>query len=453
MRYNLNSNLHDKLGNYLDHNTEYFRLYLKLIEENKLTQIKHIDGYQIHHIIPRSFTKIDKLPTDNSKSNLVNLKIRDHFIAHYLLWKCSKREYKTVSAWAYIMMCNLCKAKIEQDPYYNSELYEKAINEKPTNVLRDPDYYNERFKKEGCKIILLDRDDNKMTWKCCVCGTEWKSCSTNHFLTSKKPLCPKCKLHYGKDEVFVSVFCILNNKAYWSVYKIAPPSMGTITDTFIRTQVLRIRNVTKLKILKIFSTKEFSYEDIIFYYKNKFGEDRCGLNRKVIKWPFDLILCNALNFLIKHNLMSFTTLNNIYKDNAAGKLKKCNNHYKLDQPKPFYRPNEIAVVCDDLDIYGYLSELAQKQNCTTSNIRNTLLNLKKQGYDVNFFNPESTVCEFIKEVYYRYDWEDVLTRLAIVFRKMDELNPERKKEHHPELFGQEELSGVTVHHDTYPASR
>lgn len=70
----------------------------------------------------------------------------------------------------------------------------------------------------------------------------------------------------------------------------------------------------------------------------------------------------------------------------------------------------------------------------------------------NYILLNRTFHQVIHEIY-RYDWEDVLTRLAIVFRKMDELNPERKKEHHPELFGQEELSGVTVHHDTYPASK
>ena len=74
-------------------------------------------------------------------------------------------------------------------------------------------------------------------------------------------------------------------------------------------------------------------------------------------------------------------------------------------------------------------------------------NYSNIGNQDNFITVNRRSHEIIHEIY-RYDWEEYLSRLAIVFRKMDELNPERKKEHQPELFGQEELSEVTVHLDT-----
>lgn len=40
----------------------------------------------------------------------------------------------------------------------------------------------------------------------------------------------------------------------------------------------------------------------------------------------------------------------------------------------------------------------------------------------NFVTLNKMFHEIIHEIY-RYDWQDVLARLAIVFRKMDELNP------------------------------
>lgn len=70
----------------------------------------------------------------------------------------------------------------------------------------------------------------------------------------------------------------------------------------------------------------------------------------------------------------------------------------------------------------------------------------------NYITLNRTFHRVIHEIY-RYDWQDVLARLAIVFRKMDELNPERKREHQPELFGQEELSGVQEHLDTSLVSK
>lgn len=70
----------------------------------------------------------------------------------------------------------------------------------------------------------------------------------------------------------------------------------------------------------------------------------------------------------------------------------------------------------------------------------------------NFVLLNRTFHEVIHEIY-RYDWEEVLARLAIVFRKMDELNPERKKVHQPELFDPKDSLEALEHQYTSQASK
>lgn len=59
--------------------SKYSRWYEALVTK---AQNRTIDGYvEKHHIIPRSFGG------SNSKTNLVNLTAREHYVAHALLWK------------------------------------------------------------------------------------------------------------------------------------------------------------------------------------------------------------------------------------------------------------------------------------------------------------------------------------------------------------------------------
>lgn len=60
-----------------------------------------------HHIIPRKYYKVNKLPLDNSEENLVNLSKYDHILAHYYLVLCSIPIYLQHSnAVAFVMLTN-----------------------------------------------------------------------------------------------------------------------------------------------------------------------------------------------------------------------------------------------------------------------------------------------------------------------------------------------------------
>lgn len=77
----------------------YIKHYNNLCESRKILNRSKSDGfyYELHHIIPRW------LKGSNSKDNLVLLTAREHFLAHYLLFKHYKDK---PSSAAFHMMCN-----------------------------------------------------------------------------------------------------------------------------------------------------------------------------------------------------------------------------------------------------------------------------------------------------------------------------------------------------------
>jgi len=94
----------------------YQKIYNDLIQSAKLRpDIPILNGYtEKHHILPKSMGGSDKL------DNLVNLTPREHFIAHWLLY----RIYKNSSmAYAFHMMCY---RNTDQIKYYNSYGYAEA---------------------------------------------------------------------------------------------------------------------------------------------------------------------------------------------------------------------------------------------------------------------------------------------------------------------------------------
>jgi hypothetical protein len=81
-------------------NKDYF-LRLNGFKNNNFLD-KYIDlfndtpevDFEKHHIIPRSYFKINHLPIDNSKENLRNLTYKNHYLAHYYLTKCTEGTLK-----------------------------------------------------------------------------------------------------------------------------------------------------------------------------------------------------------------------------------------------------------------------------------------------------------------------------------------------------------------------
>lgn len=112
---------------------EYLDKYCELIETNKDT--KRIKGKtHKHHIIPKSYYKINGLSVDNSPNNLVNLLFKEHILAHYYLALCASNiDFKYANELAFGYLTNNDKYPIKDNekdilinlPYYQT-LYEEG---------------------------------------------------------------------------------------------------------------------------------------------------------------------------------------------------------------------------------------------------------------------------------------------------------------------------------------
>ena len=90
-------NLKEKLlslGVFLDN--EYLDFYCTLIVNNKSTAIEKFKT-QKHHIIPKTYYKLNSLNIDNSCDNIVNLLYSDHILAHYYLCLCVDSTNKSLA--------------------------------------------------------------------------------------------------------------------------------------------------------------------------------------------------------------------------------------------------------------------------------------------------------------------------------------------------------------------
>lgn len=97
----------------------YQNNYELLIESAKSKKRKLGEScYEVHHIIPRSLGGLD------TEENLVILTPREHYLAHYLLWKISEGESKSKMAYAFYFMSNRDNCKI-----ISSRAYERAKKE------------------------------------------------------------------------------------------------------------------------------------------------------------------------------------------------------------------------------------------------------------------------------------------------------------------------------------
>ena len=118
---------------------KYLNKYCQLIAENKTTNYEKGKTHK-HHIIPKSYYKINNIPVDNSNNNLVNLLFKDHILAHYYLSLCSSNldfKYANELAFGYLTINNK---------------YPIADNEK--EVLNSLPYYQELY-EEGCKVRAI----------------------------------------------------------------------------------------------------------------------------------------------------------------------------------------------------------------------------------------------------------------------------------------------------------
>lgn len=134
-------------------NIFYKKRYDKFINSIKQLGERTFNEYtEIHHIIPRC------LKGTNNKSNLIELTLREHFLAHWLLWK-SYPEYLPLSS-AFLQMNNK-NSKVEQKKFQgriNSRTYQK-LKTAVYNKLSELNTDKVRLKDQTGNNIVLSKEE------------------------------------------------------------------------------------------------------------------------------------------------------------------------------------------------------------------------------------------------------------------------------------------------------
>lgn len=130
---------------------DFFISYVSLITIRQIHPSQK-DYTEKHHIIPRNYFIQLKTDIDNSKNNIIKLSFREHALAHYYLFKCTKDlKLKTSNAYAIRLIANnKSHDNIETniDKILNDEILEEirlkqSLEQK--NLWREQEYRDARI--------------------------------------------------------------------------------------------------------------------------------------------------------------------------------------------------------------------------------------------------------------------------------------------------------------------
>jgi hypothetical protein len=143
--------------------------------------------YEKHHILPRS------MGGDNSKENLVNLTAREHFLAHWLLWRMLRNRQ---TARAFFTMQKWRRSVLTER--FSSVAYEEARTEMrllgvsdETRQRMSKAFMGRKYSPETRNKMVISAKARKRTLKrisvvenCAECGaqfeTYFKDCSARY---------------------------------------------------------------------------------------------------------------------------------------------------------------------------------------------------------------------------------------------------------------------------------
>lgn len=129
----------------------YYRRYIKFIDSCKISEIT---GYtESHHIIPKS------LGGTNSKDNLVNLSARQHFLAHWMLWKAYDDKQMHDAFW---LMCNMSSSNQQRTYKINSKIYGRLKQQRSLLISKQMSMNNPSTKEEVKELRRIAAIGN--TW-------------------------------------------------------------------------------------------------------------------------------------------------------------------------------------------------------------------------------------------------------------------------------------------------
>lgn len=147
------------------HFQRYKKLMLKCINRGHLEKDKknHPGEIEYHHILPSSFWK-DSFNNKNKNQifidgtlpfNIIGLTVREHFIAHLMLWKAFPEAFNKAMLYAFWEFFNTRKeVSLTSRQYQNLKIeFSKTMSEKMKG--KNNPFYNKNHSKETLEILKL----------------------------------------------------------------------------------------------------------------------------------------------------------------------------------------------------------------------------------------------------------------------------------------------------------
>jgi len=251
-------------------NQHYYNRYVKFIEVINTKQDRILNYSENHHIIPRSMGGSDL------SNNLIKLTAREHFIAHWLLWKAYPSNFKL--AFAFWAMCNLPSNGRDyfeklNNHFKNSKIYEQLKTE--VSVKSSELHTN--------RVYVFDPIGDRMI---CLTKTQYKK-STLKFHTTgminvynkidgKSQWITSTEYQLRKDEFYTNVF----NAKYRYIDSDHNEHLLTKTEAInLKNMGIELKQLLNIKIKtidkngnkKLISSKKYNKEKHMHINKNKFS--------------------------------------------------------------------------------------------------------------------------------------------------------------------------------------
>ena len=199
----------------------YKDVYSSIVERSRDREIDPNCYYETHHILPSS------LGGDNSKSNLVKLTAREHFICHYLLTKIADNfADSSKMIWAFHFMCvDPIKDQERRKNAANYELARKLfVQNHPTKKIEVVDKIRKSVLTYYASEKYLSMREKSAKFVMCKCN------------------CGIAITYHGK-----SVGKFVNREHYFNYIKsdLKPPTSDKTRKKQSNAASLRLRNMTE----------------------------------------------------------------------------------------------------------------------------------------------------------------------------------------------------------------
>lgn len=335
------NNIYDTFLSY-DLNMHYFNRYIKFINSIKDRKLPKDINTEIHHIIPRS------LGGSDDRKNLINLKLREHFLIHYLLYKSL---YNNVSmAYALFLMCNTRFEINKKYEFRSSKRYEEL-----RNSIKDSCPARNLETGEVRRILRDDINNSPELFETLGKGM----ISVKNLLTGKFERHECDYVNHNKDIFQYMTF------GYISVFdeEIDSYKLITIDEYYTNEKYKKLRMSSSKVVARIIGTNDFSFIPQDEYSKNKNIYETPNHNKIAAK---NL----KTGIVVKVELEEFYKNRDLYETSAEGKIaiKSGDEYIFIDSSN--YDPKihqtatsgKVHAFCKTLNVWGMVEIIDFNKN-------------------------------------------------------------------------------------------